>query len=49
VAVVEFQPEDVVRHPLVQRIIVAYADDDVREAEARATRDDVRRRFRGGE
>jgi phosphate starvation-inducible PhoH-like protein len=32
VAIVDFQPEDVVRHPLVQRIIVAYAEDDQREA-----------------
>ncbi len=36
VSVVEFEPEDVVRHPLVQRIIVAYADDDAREADYRA-------------
>ena len=35
---VEFEPEDVVRHPLVQRIIVAYADDDAREADMRARR-----------
>jgi len=32
VSIIEFQPEDVVRHPLVQRIILAYADDDQREA-----------------
>jgi len=38
VGVVEFRPEDVVRHPLVQRIIVAYADDDQREAERKAIR-----------
>jgi phosphate starvation-inducible PhoH-like protein len=32
VAIVDFQPEDVVRHPLVQRIIRAYAEDDQRDA-----------------
>jgi phosphate starvation-inducible PhoH-like protein len=45
VGIVEFEPEDVVRHPLVQRIIVAYAADDAREAESRA----ARRRFGAGE
>ena len=38
VGVVEFGAEDVVRHPLVQRIIVAYADDDIREADRRGGR-----------
>jgi phosphate starvation-inducible PhoH-like protein len=38
VGVIEFEPEDVVRHPLVQRIIVAYDDDDLREQEKRARR-----------
>jgi len=38
VGVIEFEPEDVVRHPLVQRIIVAYEEDDAREAEKRAAR-----------
>jgi len=38
VGIVEFRPEDVVRHPLVQRIIVAYAQDDEREAERKAIR-----------
>ena len=36
VGIVEFQADDVVRHPLVQKIIVAYADDDARETERRA-------------
>ena len=40
VAVIDFQPEDVVRHPLVQQIIVAYALDDQREAAERADHDD---------
>ncbi|MFO0750921.1 MAG: PhoH family protein [Myxococcota bacterium] len=38
VGIIEFRPEDVVRHPLVQRIIVAYAQDDAREAENKARR-----------
>lgn len=31
VAFVHFGPRDVVRHPLVQRIVAAYADDDARQ------------------
>ncbi len=38
VGIVDFQADDVVRHPLVQRIIVAYADDDQRRAIADAVR-----------
>jgi phosphate starvation-inducible PhoH-like protein len=38
VGIVEFEPEDVVRHPLVQRIIIAYDRDDAQESERRAQR-----------
>lgn len=48
VSVVEFTPEDVVRHPLVQRIIVAYAADDVSNAERRSREGDPQRRYRDG-
>jgi len=47
VAVVEFSAADVVRHPLVQRIIVAYASDDQRNAERNAE-GQPQRRFRDG-
>ena len=46
VGVIEFSPEDVVRHPLVQRIITAYADDDQRHAANKGDNGDPRRRFR---
>lgn len=46
VAVIEFSPEDVVRHPLVQRIITAYADDDQRNADRTTGEGSPQRRFR---
>jgi phosphate starvation-inducible PhoH-like protein len=47
VAIVEFSAADVVRHPLVQRIITAYASDDQRNAERNAE-GQPQRRFRDG-
>ena len=46
VGVIEFSPEDVVRHPLVQRIITAYADDDQRHAAKKSQEGDPQRRYR---
>ncbi len=46
VGVIEFQAEDVVRHPLVQRIIHAYAQDDQRTSERPPYQGPRDRRFR---
>jgi len=39
IAFVHFGPQDVVRHPLVQSIVVAYAKDEAREEERSGGRD----------